>query len=72
MNEPVKVRGHWVVFVEGKKKKFKTEAEALDALGLRDVQLEIEWIVEDEIVEEKSIKSAVFGLFDSKGDNSNS
>ena len=72
MNEPVKVRGHWVVFIEGKKKKFLTEAAALDALGLRDVQLEIEWIVEDEIVEEKSPRSGIFGLFDSKDDSSNS
>ena len=72
MNEPVKVRERWVVRIDGKKRKFLTEGEAWDAIGGRPQQLEIEWIVEDKDIVEKSTKSGVFGSFFSSDEDLNS
>lgn len=79
MNEPVKVREHWVVLIDGKKRKFKTEDEAWEAVGIPE-QLEIEWVIGDETeieeilkeIEDTSTKKGVIGSFFSSGDSSNS
>ena len=75
MNAPIKVRERWIVFIDGKKKKFNTEDAAWEALGGRpkeENQLELEWeeLLEEQL--EKSSKRGVIGSFFSSDDNSNS
>jgi hypothetical protein len=67
MSEPVQVRGHWVVFLDGKKLKFKTEDEAWEALGGRPEKGLFDWLSQ-----EKSSKNEIITLLDTVEDSSSS
>jgi hypothetical protein len=71
MNVPTQKRGSWLIEVEGKRRKFRTEEEAWEAIGGRpvdEVQEEFEWTRSQEKYSEKD----QVGLFDIEDDSLNS
>jgi hypothetical protein len=45
MEEPFEKRGRWIAVVNGKRRKFTTKREALEALGVEtEVQEEFGWL----------------------------